>query len=87
MFILPVPQSLTSTLCYPCKEVRPDPQAGDGACVLWGTFSSVGGFFTMGRKDMDVSRLESRSEPVWDGLQGCTFAAWSVVAFPFPAPL
>lgn len=49
MFILPVPQSLTSTLCYPCKEVRPDPQAGDGACVLWGTFSSVGGFFTMGR--------------------------------------
>lgn len=39
----------TSMLRYPGKEVRPDPQAGNGARVLWGAFGSLWGFFTTGR--------------------------------------
>lgn len=36
---------------------------------------------------MDASRWEPGSEPVRDEVQGCMFAAWSVVAFPFPSPV
>lgn len=72
MFILSAPQ--TTLLRYPCEEVRLDSQAGVRASVLGGTFASVWGFFAVGGH----GSLQISSEPAWDGLQGCTFAAWSV---------
>lgn len=51
---------LTSLLCYPCKEVRLDPQAGVRACVSGGAFTSVWGFFAVGGH----GSLQTSSEPV-----------------------